>query len=32
VAGAAAVKVFDLNVAAVGCTAARLGGDGLGVR
>ena len=32
VAGAAAIKVFDLNVAAVGCTAARLGGDGLGVR
>jgi NADPH-dependent 2,4-dienoyl-CoA reductase/sulfur reductase-like enzyme/rhodanese-related sulfurtransferase len=32
VAGAAAVKVFDLNVAAVGCTAARLGADGLGVR
>ena len=32
VAGAAAVKVFDLNVAAVGCTATRLGGDGLGVR
>ena len=32
VAGAAAVKVFDLNVAAVGCTASRLGGDGLGVR
>lgn len=32
VAGASAVKVFDLNVAAVGCTAARLGGDGLGVR
>jgi rhodanese-related sulfurtransferase len=32
VAGAAAVKVFDLNVAAVGCTAARLGGDGVGVR
>ena len=32
VAGAAAVKVFDLNVAAVGCTAARLGGDGMGVR
>jgi len=32
IAGAAAVKVFDLNVAAVGCTAARLGGDGLGVR
>jgi len=32
VAGAAAVKVFDLNVAAVGCTTARLGGDGLGVR
>ena len=32
VAGAAAVKVFDLNVAAVGSTAARLGGDGLGVR
>ena len=32
VAGAAAVKVFDLNVAAVGCTASRLGSDGLGVR
>ena len=32
VAGTAAVKVFDLNVATVGCTAARLGGDGLGVR
>jgi NADPH-dependent 2,4-dienoyl-CoA reductase/sulfur reductase-like enzyme/rhodanese-related sulfurtransferase len=32
VAGAAAVKVFDVNVAAVGCTAARLAGDGLGVR
>jgi len=32
VAGASAVKVFDLNVAAVGCTASRLGGDGLGVR
>jgi NADPH-dependent 2,4-dienoyl-CoA reductase/sulfur reductase-like enzyme/rhodanese-related sulfurtransferase len=32
VAGAAAVKVFDLNIASVGCTAARLGGDGLGVR
>jgi NADPH-dependent 2,4-dienoyl-CoA reductase/sulfur reductase-like enzyme/rhodanese-related sulfurtransferase len=32
VAGAAAVKVFDLNVAAVGCTASRLGADGLGVR
>jgi NADPH-dependent 2,4-dienoyl-CoA reductase/sulfur reductase-like enzyme/rhodanese-related sulfurtransferase len=32
VAGAAAVKVFYLNVAAVGCTAARLGADGLGVR
>ncbi len=32
VAGAAAVKVFDLNVAAVGVTAARLAGDGLGVR
>jgi NADPH-dependent 2,4-dienoyl-CoA reductase/sulfur reductase-like enzyme/rhodanese-related sulfurtransferase len=32
VAGAAAVKVFDLNVAAVGCTAARLGADGMGVR
>ena len=31
-AGAAAVKVFDLNVASVGCTAARLGADGLGVR
>jgi NADPH-dependent 2,4-dienoyl-CoA reductase/sulfur reductase-like enzyme/rhodanese-related sulfurtransferase len=32
VAGAAAVKVFDLNVAAVGCTAHRLGADGMGVR
>jgi len=32
VAGAAAVKVFDLNAAAVGCTAARLGADGSGVR
>jgi NADPH-dependent 2,4-dienoyl-CoA reductase/sulfur reductase-like enzyme/rhodanese-related sulfurtransferase len=32
VAGATAVKVFDLNVAAVGCTAERLSGDGLGVR
>jgi rhodanese-related sulfurtransferase len=32
VAGATAVKVFDLNVAAVGCTATRLAGDGLGVR
>jgi rhodanese-related sulfurtransferase len=32
VAAATAVKVFDLNVAAVGCTAARLGGDGMGVR
>jgi NADPH-dependent 2,4-dienoyl-CoA reductase/sulfur reductase-like enzyme/rhodanese-related sulfurtransferase len=32
VAGAAAVKVFDLNVAAVGCTASRLGSDGQGVR
>jgi len=32
VAGATAVKVFDLNVAAVGCTAARLAGNGLGVR
>jgi NADPH-dependent 2,4-dienoyl-CoA reductase/sulfur reductase-like enzyme/rhodanese-related sulfurtransferase len=32
VAAATAVKVFDLNVAAVGCTAARLGNDGLGVR
>jgi NADPH-dependent 2,4-dienoyl-CoA reductase/sulfur reductase-like enzyme/rhodanese-related sulfurtransferase len=31
-AGVAAVKVFDVNVAAVGCTATRLGGDGLGVR
>lgn len=28
VAAATAVKVFDLNVAAVGCTAARLSGDG----
>ena len=32
IAGAAAVKVFDLNVASVGCTAARLGADGQGVR
>jgi NADPH-dependent 2,4-dienoyl-CoA reductase/sulfur reductase-like enzyme/rhodanese-related sulfurtransferase len=32
VAGATAVKVFGLNVATVGCTAARLAGDGLGVR
>lgn len=32
VAGAAAVKVFDLNVAAVGCTANRFSADGLGVR
>jgi len=32
IAGAAAVKVFDLNVAAVGCTAYRLGADGQGVR
>mgnify|MGYP001826282425 CR=1 FL=1 len=32
VAGAAAVKVFDLNVAAVGVTAGRLGADGMGVR
>lgn len=32
VAAATAVKVFDLNVAAVGCTASRLAGDGLGVR
>lgn len=32
VAAATAVKVFDLNVAAVGCTATRLAGDGLGVR
>jgi NADPH-dependent 2,4-dienoyl-CoA reductase/sulfur reductase-like enzyme/rhodanese-related sulfurtransferase len=32
VAGATAVKVFDLNLATVGCTAARLAGDGLGVR
>lgn len=32
VAAATAVKVFDLNVAAAGCTAARLGGHGLGVR
>jgi NADPH-dependent 2,4-dienoyl-CoA reductase/sulfur reductase-like enzyme/rhodanese-related sulfurtransferase len=32
VAGAAAVKVFDLNVAAVGLTAHRLSADGLGVR
>jgi len=32
VAGAAAVKVFDLNIASAGCTAARLGADGMGVR
>jgi NADPH-dependent 2,4-dienoyl-CoA reductase/sulfur reductase-like enzyme/rhodanese-related sulfurtransferase len=32
IAGAAAVKVFDLNVASVGCTAFRLGADGQGVR
>ncbi len=32
IAGAAAVKVFDLNVASVGCTAYRLGADGQGVR
>jgi NADPH-dependent 2,4-dienoyl-CoA reductase/sulfur reductase-like enzyme/rhodanese-related sulfurtransferase len=32
IAGAAAVKVFDLNVASVGCTAYRLGADGHGVR
>jgi len=32
IAGAAAAKVFDLNVASVGCTAARLGADGQGVR
>ena len=32
IAGAAAVKVFDLNIASVGCTAARLGADGQGVR
>lgn len=32
IAGAAAAKVFDLNVASVGCTASRLGADGLGVR
>ena len=32
IAGAAAVKVFDLNVASVGCTAYRLAADGLGVR
>jgi NADPH-dependent 2,4-dienoyl-CoA reductase/sulfur reductase-like enzyme/rhodanese-related sulfurtransferase len=32
VAGAAAVKVFNLNVASVGLTATRLGADGLGVR
>jgi len=31
VTGATAVKVFDLNVAAVGCTATRLAGDGLEV-
>jgi len=32
IAGAAAVKVFDLNVASVGCTSYRLGSDGQGVR
>jgi len=32
IAAAAAVKVFDLNVASVGCTAFRLGADGQGVR
>lgn len=32
IAGAAAAKVFDLNVASVGCTANRLGADGKGVR
>jgi len=32
IAGAAAAKVFDLNVASVGCTASRLGADGKGVR
>jgi len=32
VTGATAVKVFDLNVAAVGCTATRLDGDGHKVR
>jgi NADPH-dependent 2,4-dienoyl-CoA reductase/sulfur reductase-like enzyme/rhodanese-related sulfurtransferase len=32
VAAATAVKVFDLNVAAVGCTAERLSGDGVDVR
>jgi NADPH-dependent 2,4-dienoyl-CoA reductase/sulfur reductase-like enzyme/rhodanese-related sulfurtransferase len=32
IAGAAAVKVFDLNVASVGCTEYRLGADGQGVR
>jgi NADPH-dependent 2,4-dienoyl-CoA reductase/sulfur reductase-like enzyme/rhodanese-related sulfurtransferase len=32
IAGAAAVKIFDLNVASVGCTAYRLGADGKGVR
>jgi NADPH-dependent 2,4-dienoyl-CoA reductase/sulfur reductase-like enzyme/rhodanese-related sulfurtransferase len=32
IAGAAAVKVFDLNIASVGCTAHRLGADGMGVR
>jgi NADPH-dependent 2,4-dienoyl-CoA reductase/sulfur reductase-like enzyme/rhodanese-related sulfurtransferase len=32
IAGAAAVKVFDLNIASVGCTAFRLGADGQGVR
>jgi NADPH-dependent 2,4-dienoyl-CoA reductase/sulfur reductase-like enzyme/rhodanese-related sulfurtransferase len=32
VVGSTAIKVFDLNVAAVGCTADRLSADGLGVR
>jgi NADPH-dependent 2,4-dienoyl-CoA reductase/sulfur reductase-like enzyme/rhodanese-related sulfurtransferase len=32
IAGAAAVKVFDLNIASVGCTAYRMGADGQGVR
>jgi NADPH-dependent 2,4-dienoyl-CoA reductase/sulfur reductase-like enzyme/rhodanese-related sulfurtransferase len=32
VVGSTAVKVFDLNVAAAGCTADRLSSDGLGVR
>jgi len=32
VSGAAAVKVFDFNIASVGCTAQRLAADGQGVR